>query len=128
MAPELTETKRTNLKLHSEKKKAEQKANIEKQKNDLLQHEVAVLKKKQIPLENRISDLDRSFKQSEQTNLDNQGKLAMVEKKNKELTKERNMLGELLNYKGTFNSSNFGVYNETNLKLLYEKHIASKKK
>ena len=49
-----------------------------------MQHEVAVLKKKQIPLENRISDLDRSFKQSEQTNLDNQGKLAMVEK-NKEL-------------------------------------------
>ena len=85
LSEELTETKRTNLKLHSEKKKAEQKANIEKQKNDLLQHEVAVLKKKQIPLENRISDLDRSFKQSEQTNLDNQGKLAMVEKKNKEL-------------------------------------------
>ena len=50
------------MKLHSERKKSDQARNLEKQKNEMLSHEVAILKKKQTPLENRLSELERSYK------------------------------------------------------------------
>ena len=85
LTEELSSLQRKNLKLHSERKKSDQARNLEKQKNEMLSHEVAILKKKQTPLENRLSELERSYKVLQKQHLETEAKLVLCEKRNMEL-------------------------------------------
>ena len=86
LTEELSSLQRKNLKLHSERKKSDQARNLEKQKNEMLSHEVAILKKKQTPLENRLSELERSYKVLQKQHLETEAKLVLCEKRNMEVT------------------------------------------